>query len=291
MARKVIDTGAVGNDGTGDSIRDSFSKVNDNFRELYSSLGLGERLTFLGLDDTPSNFIGQEAAVFLEPTLVANLHQPVVVALVGCEGLACARPVARGVHVRRAQTTALLPLNLVVVGVGIPVVARIAELNEIARREHTRTVVVAGVRIVIQGVHVRASRSRAVVSKHRQKVEEVRRVDNSVTRQIPHTVFAGDEQALLQDGVPVHPLRAGNAPGLAIVVDNGVDARVVVNRCRDVVVAGVGVGAAGEQGLGVELGNSSNQRWQRKREKQQETLAQEGPTHDNLVYVQQRQSK
>src|SRR5210317_2173273 len=63
MARKVIDVGAVGNDGTGDSIRDSFSKVNDNFRELYSSLGLGENLTFLGLDDTPSNFVGQEAAV------------------------------------------------------------------------------------------------------------------------------------------------------------------------------------------------------------------------------------
>ena len=63
MARKVIDTGVVGNDGTGDSIRDSFSKVNDNFRELYSSLGLGERLTFLGLDDTPTNFVGQESAV------------------------------------------------------------------------------------------------------------------------------------------------------------------------------------------------------------------------------------
>jgi hypothetical protein len=63
MARKVVDVGAVGNDGTGDSIRDSFSKVNDNFRELYSSLGLGERLTFVGLDDTPSNFVGQEAAV------------------------------------------------------------------------------------------------------------------------------------------------------------------------------------------------------------------------------------
>ena len=32
MARKIIDTGVVGNDGTGDSIRDSFIKVNDNFR-------------------------------------------------------------------------------------------------------------------------------------------------------------------------------------------------------------------------------------------------------------------
>ena len=63
MARKVIDTGVVGNDGTGDSIRDSFSKVNDNFKELYSSLGLGERLTFIGLDDTPATFLGNEGAV------------------------------------------------------------------------------------------------------------------------------------------------------------------------------------------------------------------------------------
>ena len=51
MARKIIDIGTIGNDGTGDSIRDSFRKVNDNFRELYSSLGLGERLTFIGLSD------------------------------------------------------------------------------------------------------------------------------------------------------------------------------------------------------------------------------------------------
>ena len=58
MARKIIDIGTIGNDGTGDSIRDSFRKVNDNFRELYSSLGLGERLTFIGLDDTPISYAG-----------------------------------------------------------------------------------------------------------------------------------------------------------------------------------------------------------------------------------------
>jgi hypothetical protein len=59
MARKQIDIGTIGNDGTGDSIRDSFRKVNDNFRELYSSLGLGERLKFVGLDDTPNSYVGQ----------------------------------------------------------------------------------------------------------------------------------------------------------------------------------------------------------------------------------------
>ena len=56
MARKIINIGAIGNDGTGDSIRDSFRSVNDNFRELYSSLGLGEKLTFIGLEDTPTSF-------------------------------------------------------------------------------------------------------------------------------------------------------------------------------------------------------------------------------------------
>lgn len=58
MSRKIIDIGVVGNDGTGDSIRDSFRKVNENFRELYGSLGLGENLTFLGLDDSPDSFDG-----------------------------------------------------------------------------------------------------------------------------------------------------------------------------------------------------------------------------------------
>lgn len=59
MSRKIINIGAIGNDGTGDSIRDSFRAVNDNFRELYTALGLGERLTFIGLEDTPDTFSGQ----------------------------------------------------------------------------------------------------------------------------------------------------------------------------------------------------------------------------------------
>ena len=63
MARKVIDTGIVGNDGTGDSIRDSFRKVNENFRELYGALGLGTKLSFLSLDETPDSFEGQENAI------------------------------------------------------------------------------------------------------------------------------------------------------------------------------------------------------------------------------------
>ena len=75
MARKVIDVGVVGNDGTGDSIRDSFRKVNDNFRELYSSLGLGEKLTFIGLDDTPNSYVGLNDATGNTPLLTINNTQ------------------------------------------------------------------------------------------------------------------------------------------------------------------------------------------------------------------------
>ena len=69
MARKVIDTGVVGNDGTGDSIRDSFRKVNENFRELYGALGLGTKLSFLSLDEIPDSYAGQENSVLaVNPT-------------------------------------------------------------------------------------------------------------------------------------------------------------------------------------------------------------------------------
>lgn len=63
MARKTINIGTLGNDGTGDSIRDAFRSVNENFRELYGSLGLGERLQFTGLSDTPDSYEGFSNAV------------------------------------------------------------------------------------------------------------------------------------------------------------------------------------------------------------------------------------
>ncbi len=79
MARKIIDIGAIGNDGTGDSIRDSFRKVNDNFRELYSSLGLGDKLTFKNLEDTPGSYAGQEnAVVAVNPTETGLMFKQLV---------------------------------------------------------------------------------------------------------------------------------------------------------------------------------------------------------------------
>ena len=60
MTRKIIDIGQKGNDGTGDSLRDSFRKINDNFQELYSVVGLGDQLSFTGLIDTPDSYVGRD---------------------------------------------------------------------------------------------------------------------------------------------------------------------------------------------------------------------------------------
>jgi hypothetical protein len=51
MTLQVIDIGVQGNDGTGDSIRASFQKVNSNFNELYAVFGLGGKLAFPNLSD------------------------------------------------------------------------------------------------------------------------------------------------------------------------------------------------------------------------------------------------
>ena len=38
MAQQVIDVGTSASDGTGDPLRDAFTKINDNFTELYDTV-------------------------------------------------------------------------------------------------------------------------------------------------------------------------------------------------------------------------------------------------------------
>lgn len=54
MAQK-INIGNQSNDGTGDSIREAFRKVNENFTELYGINNLGDGLFFTKLKDTPAD--------------------------------------------------------------------------------------------------------------------------------------------------------------------------------------------------------------------------------------------
>ena len=54
MAKQDVDIGVEGNDGTGDSIRESFRKTNENFQELYAVFGQGGQIGFTTLSDTPA---------------------------------------------------------------------------------------------------------------------------------------------------------------------------------------------------------------------------------------------
>ena len=65
MAKQEIDIGVEGNDGTGDSIRESFRKTNENFQELYAVFGLGGNISFTNLNDTPDDLVGAEGKVLL----------------------------------------------------------------------------------------------------------------------------------------------------------------------------------------------------------------------------------
>ena len=53
MARQEVNIGTEGNDATGDSIRESFRKVNENFQEIYAVFGQGGQIGFTTLSDTP----------------------------------------------------------------------------------------------------------------------------------------------------------------------------------------------------------------------------------------------
>ena len=65
MAKKEINIGVEGNDGTGDSVRESFNKVNENFNELYAIFGLGGQVSFTNLDDTPSSLLENSGKVVM----------------------------------------------------------------------------------------------------------------------------------------------------------------------------------------------------------------------------------
>jgi len=63
IIKKHINVGSQSNDGTGDSIRDAFQKVNDNFDILYAANGLGNGLLFTSLQDAPTTLTSQKILV------------------------------------------------------------------------------------------------------------------------------------------------------------------------------------------------------------------------------------
>ena len=57
MSKQIINIGVEGNDGTGDSIRESFRKANENFTELYAVFGQGGSISFRALSDVPDTLV------------------------------------------------------------------------------------------------------------------------------------------------------------------------------------------------------------------------------------------
>jgi hypothetical protein len=58
MVQQVINTGTVANDGTGDSLRVSFQKINQNFTEIYSRDAVGSNFDFINNTLTVNNSNG-----------------------------------------------------------------------------------------------------------------------------------------------------------------------------------------------------------------------------------------
>jgi hypothetical protein len=70
MARQTINRGTTANDGTGDTLRTAAQKINENFTELYLSIGGDSASATVTLTDLGVVFEGQTADDF-ETTLVA----------------------------------------------------------------------------------------------------------------------------------------------------------------------------------------------------------------------------
>lgn len=60
MAKQNVDIGVQGNDGTGDSIREAFRKVNENFTDLYAIFGAGGQIKSTNLDDMPASYTSNQ---------------------------------------------------------------------------------------------------------------------------------------------------------------------------------------------------------------------------------------
>jgi len=63
MSKQEINIGLQGNDGTGESIREAFRKVNENFTELYAVFGAEGKIGFTQLADAPNSYGGNQVII------------------------------------------------------------------------------------------------------------------------------------------------------------------------------------------------------------------------------------
>ena len=82
MARQTLNRGTAANDGTGDTLRQAAQKINENFSELYTSIGGASATTSVILTAAGAVFEGaavnthQTTLVAIEPTADNNVYIP-----------------------------------------------------------------------------------------------------------------------------------------------------------------------------------------------------------------------
>jgi len=93
MARKIVDIGVEGNDGTGDSIREGFRKTNENFKEIYAVFGQEGTLSFLSLGDVEAGQRENYSAIANQLPIVNSQGNGIKFKpLVGASGLTITYP-------------------------------------------------------------------------------------------------------------------------------------------------------------------------------------------------------
>jgi hypothetical protein len=77
MAKQTINVGTLANDGTGDTLRTAFTKINQNFTELYNDDAADFDGSYNSLTNKPTLFSGSYNDLTNKPTipeLVTNTH-------------------------------------------------------------------------------------------------------------------------------------------------------------------------------------------------------------------------
>ena len=84
MAKRIIRTGTTA-DPTGDSLKNAFTKVNDNFTELYNALGLDADTLNLGAFEFAGNIITttDSSAIILSQDVIISSNLTIEGDLVG----------------------------------------------------------------------------------------------------------------------------------------------------------------------------------------------------------------
>jgi hypothetical protein len=77
MTKEVINIGVAANDGTGDSLREGAIKVNNNFTELYASLGDGARLKISTTGAASGQVLAYNGTTFVPTASVTNTYSTV----------------------------------------------------------------------------------------------------------------------------------------------------------------------------------------------------------------------